>query len=119
MARNRFGRVVVIGAVSGLRGVVGQWSYSTSKAGLAGLVRASAVEHAHRNVTFNLIAPGYVVDSSGSAPGRAHEKRTLEKIPMKRFGRPEEVAHGVAFLTSDLSAYITGTILRIDGGFGS
>jgi 3-oxoacyl-[acyl-carrier protein] reductase len=115
MVRARFGRVVNIASVSGLVGNRGQVNYSAAKAGIIGATKALALEVAARGVTVNAVAPGLIeTDMLGAAP----VTELLGHIPMKRLGRPEEVADLVGFLCSDRAAYITGQAIGITGGLG-
>ena len=112
--KRRSGRIINISSVSGLVGNPGQVNYSASKAGLIGLTKSVARELASRGVTCNAIAPGFVEtdmtkDLGDSAP-------LLSSIPMKRFAKPEEIAAAALFLASDAAGYITGEVLRVDGG---
>jgi 3-oxoacyl-[acyl-carrier protein] reductase len=107
------GRIVTIGSVSGVLGNRGQVNYSASKAGLAGATRALARELAKRAITVNCVAPGFIqTDMLAGLPAEV----ILETVPMKRLGRPEEVAALVGFLFSDEAGYITAQVLGIDGG---
>ena len=109
----RGGRIVVIASISGVMGNRGQVNYSAAKAGLIGAAKALALELASRKITVNAVAPGLIetdmVDESVT-------ERALPFIPMKRVGKPEEVAATVAFLISDDAAYITRSVIEIDGG---
>ncbi len=116
MMRNRGGSIVNIGSVVGLAGNAGQSNYAASKAGIIGFTKSYAKELASRNIRANVVAPGYIVTEM---TGQLDEK-LLESIrnetPLNRPGNAEEVAESVAFLASDLSSYITGEVLRVDGG---
>lgn len=112
MIRKRWGRIVNISSVSGLVGNRGQTNYSAAKAGLIGATRSLAQELAKRGVTVNAVAPGLIeTDMVRDVPAEA-----VDMIPMRRMGRPEEVAALVAFLCSDAAAYITGQVVSINGG---
>ena len=113
MYTNNFGRIINISSVSALKGVIGQTNYSAAKAGLMGASKSLALEVASRNITVNTIAPGYI--DSDMLVG-LDIKKIIKQIPSKRLGRPEEVAHLVAFLVSAKASYITGENLIIDGG---
>src|SRR5215204_5773513 len=116
--RNRsFGRIVVISSINGQKGQMGQVNYSAAKAGDIGFVKALALEGAAKNVTANVIAPGYIGTEMVAAMDEAVQKtRILPQIPVGRLGLPEEVARAVVFLSSDDAGYITGATLAINGG---
>jgi 3-oxoacyl-[acyl-carrier protein] reductase len=116
MMRERWGRIVNIASVVGEAGNAGQANYVASKAGLIGLTKALAQEMASRNITVNAVAPGFVeTDMTGVLDAAVREK-VLSEIPLKRFGRPEDIAAAVRFLASEDAAYITGHILSVNGG---
>lgn len=116
MMRTRWGRVVNISSVSGIFGNRGQANYAAAKAGLHGATKSLALECASRGVTVNAVAPG-VIDTPET--GEAFPKERIDAmVPMKRAGKPEEVADLVGFLASDRAGYITGQIIAIGGGLG-
>jgi len=116
MMRERWGRIINISSVVAEAGNAGQANYVASKAGLIGLTKALAQEMASRNVTVNAVAPGFIdTDMTQALPDELKDKM-LGAIPLKRFGRPEEVAAAVRFLASDEASYITGQILNVNGG---
>ncbi len=116
MVRNRWGRIVNISSVVGIRGNIGQSNYSASKAAIHGFTYSLAKEIATRNVTVNAVAPGYVqTATSGVISDRVREK-VLSWIPMGRFGEPDEIAPMAVFLTTEEARYITGEVIRVDGG---
>lgn len=115
MLRARAGRIVAIGSVAALRGNAGNAAYAASKGALISYAKTLAVETAKRGVTVNVIAPGFV-DTAMMAPYAAYRDKMEAQIPAGRFARPEEVAGLAAFLMSEPAAYISGTVLPIDGG---
>ncbi len=118
MVRQHYGRIINIGSVAGLRGQAGQCNYAASKAALVGFTKACARELASRNITVNLIAPGLIDTDLSSAMPPAMREEVLKRIPLGRTGVPEEVASLAAFLASKQAAYITGTVIPVDGGLG-
>ena len=116
MLANRYGRVVNIVSLSGLKGMPGQTNYSAAKAGVIGATKALAQEVARRGVTVNAVAPGFIrTDMTGDL----NEAELKPLIPMKRFGEPDEVADAVVFLASPKASYITGEVISINGGLYS
>lgn len=114
--KNRGGRIVSTSSIVGLIGNAGQANYSASKAGIIGLTKSVARELAGRNVTVNAVAPGYIgTDMTNVLPDKVKETMKAQ-IPAKRIGTPEDVANVVAFLCSDEAAYVTGEVIRVDGG---
>lgn len=113
MARKRRGRVVVMSSVSGIAGTRGQTNYSAAKAGLIGAAKALAMELASRGITVNAVAPGLIETDMITEENR---ERIVPLIPMRRTGRPEEVAAAVAFLMSDAASYITRAVIPVAGG---
>jgi 3-oxoacyl-[acyl-carrier protein] reductase len=116
MIRERWGRILNISSVIGLRGNVGQANYAASKAGLIGFTKALARELASRNITVNAVAPGYIRTPMTEALSEAVKGQYLKSIPMGRLGEPADVAQLCRFLASDEAAYITGQVIGIDGG---
>jgi len=117
MIKNRKGSIIFIGSVSPFLGIPGQANYAAAKAGLVGLARSLATELARRNITVNVIAPGFI-DTEMTAGLEAGLESLLPQIPAGRIGQPEEVAQVVTFLASDQARYITGAVLPVDGGLG-
>jgi 3-oxoacyl-[acyl-carrier protein] reductase len=116
MIRRRAGSLINMASVVGIHGNGGQANYAASKAGLIGLTKALARETAGRGVRVNAVAPGFIEsDMTGAMPQAAREGM-LQLIPLKRAGRPEDVAGAVLFLASEDSSYITGQVLTVDGG---
>ena len=116
MTKQRSGRIINISSVVGEMGNAGQANYCASKAGLLGLTKSVARELARRNVTVNAITPGFIVtDMTDGMTDKAREAMS-EQIPMGRLGEADDVAHAVLFLASDLSSYVTGQILGVNGG---
>ena len=116
MMKQKYGRVVNLSSIVGVRGNAGQANYAASKAGLIGLTKSMAKELAARNVTVNAVAPGFIdTDMTAALPEKAREAM-LASIPMGRLGQAEDVARAVAFFAGDESAYVTGQVLCVDGG---
>lgn len=118
MLRQRFGRIVNMSSVVALTGNPGQANYAAAKAGLLGFTRTVAREVASRGVTVNALAPGFIETQMIESIPEDLRARILERIPLGRFGAPEDVAGCVAFLCGDDGAYITGQTISIDGGLG-
>lgn len=114
--KKRAGRIVNVSSVVGLTGNAGQTNYSASKAGVVGLTKSAAKELAGRGVTVNAVAPGYIMTDMTSTLSDKVKEQFAQAIPMKRGGRPEDVANAIAFLCSDDASYITGEVIRVDGG---
>lgn len=116
MMRQRYGRIVNLSSVVGLRGNAGQTAYAASKAGVIGLTKSLAKELASRGVTANAVAPGYIATDMTAALPEAARADMVQQIPAARSGQPQEVARAVAFLADEQSSYITGQVLCVDGG---
>lgn len=118
MLKSKFGRIVMIGSVVGSIGSPGQVNYSASKSGLIGMARSITQELGGKNITANVVAPGFInTDMTASLPEET-QQNYKSKIPAGRFAEPEEVAATVSFLISDEASYITGAIIPVDGGLG-
>lgn len=118
MLRKRWGRLIFISSVVGLSGGAGQANYAASKAGLVGFARSVARELGSRNITANVIAPGFVDTDMTRELSEERRKEILAQVPARRYAQPAEIAGAVAFLASDDAAYITGAVLPVDGGLG-
>ena len=116
MSKKRFGSVVNISSIVGESGNVGQTNYSASKGAMNAMTKSFALEGASRGIRFNAITPGFIATDMTDALGDEVKKAYTDKIPLKRFGDPKDVAEAVAFLLSDSSSYITGEILKVNGG---
>lgn len=116
MMKQRYGRIVNLSSVTGLMGNMGQTNYAAAKAGILGMTKSYAREVAGRGITVNAVAPGFIdTDMTEAMPEGAKDK-IINGIPMGRTGKPEDVAEAVAFLASEQAGYITGEVLRVDGG---
>lgn len=116
MMKQRFGRIVNIASVVGITGNIGQANYAASKAGVIGFTKSVARELAPRGITVNAIAPGFIKTKMTDAISDEAKTAALSRIPLGTFGTPEDVANVVAFLASDKAAYITGQVIKVDGG---
>ena len=116
MMKKRYGRIINISSISGVMGNAGQANYSASKAGIIGLTKSVARELAGRNITANAIAPGFIDTDMTAVLGDNIKEKVTENIPMKRFGKPEDIAETAAFLADDNASYITGQVIAVDGG---
>jgi beta-ketoacyl ACP reductase len=118
MLRARWGRMVFVSSVVGLSGGAGQANYAASKAGLVGFARSIARELGSRNITANVVAPGFVATDMTEALSEERQAEIKRQIPLGRVAAPAEVASAVTWLASDAAAYVTGAVIPVDGGLG-
>jgi 3-oxoacyl-[acyl-carrier protein] reductase len=118
MIKQRWGRIINLSSIVGLRGQGGQSNYAAAKAGIVGFTKALAQELASRNITANVVAPGYIDTEMTAGFNEDARKKLLDTIPAGRVGTADDVAAAVRFLASDGAAYITGHVLCVDGGLG-
>ena len=116
MMKNKFGRIINISSIVGITGNAGQSNYAASKAGLIGMSKSIAKEVATRNITVNCIAPGWIKSEMTKSLSENIKKDFLDRIPMKKIGKPEDIANTVIFLASEEAEYITGQTITVDGG---
>jgi 3-oxoacyl-[acyl-carrier protein] reductase len=118
MLKARWGRMIFISSVVGMAGGPGQVNYAASKAGLIGVARSIVREMGNRNITANVIAPGFISTEMTDAVSDERKKSILGQVPAGRYGGTEEVAAAVTFLASDAAGYISGAVVPVDGGLG-
>lgn len=116
MVRQRWGRIINIGSVVGLRGNIGQTNYSASKAALLGFSKSLAKEVATRNITVNMVTPGYISTETVADLTQEQKDRIMTWIPQAHFGEPEDIANMVGYLVSEKASYVTGQVISVDGG---
>lgn len=119
MIRQRTGSIINISSIVGVRGNAGQCNYSASKAAMIGLAKSIALEIGSKGVRANVVAPGFILTDMTAQPSEEVLKEWEKKIPLRRGGTPEEVAKVCLFLASDLSSYVSGQVLLVDGGMGA
>ena len=116
MIKNKWGRIVFISSVVGISGNQGQSNYAASKAGLIGFAKSVSKEMGARNITSNVIAPGYIETDMTSFLSEENKENIIEQLSIKRIGKPEDISNVVSFLSSEESEYITGQVISVDGG---
>lgn len=116
MLKGRWGRIIAITSINGLRGSAGQCNYAAAKAGVTGFVKSLAREVAAKGITVNSIAPGFIETDMTAVLNEEIREKFIEQIPAGRPGLPQEIAEAVAFLASDRAAYIQGQVIAVDGG---
>ena len=116
MMKNRCGRIINISSIIASTGNIGQANYAASKAGLIAMSKSLATEVASRNITVNIVSPGFIETPMTDTLNDEHKENLLKSIPVGRFGRTEDIANTVAFLASDQASYITGQTIHVNGG---
>jgi len=116
MMRGRWGRIINIGSVVGVMGNPGQSNYAAAKAGLIGMTRSIGKELGGKGITANVVAPGFIETDMTDALPEQLVQEAVARLPLRRLGRPEEIAHAVAYLASEQGGYVTGHVLAVDGG---
>ena len=116
MMKNKWGRIIFVSSVVGISGNQGQSNYAASKAGLIGFAKSVSKEMGARNITSNVIAPGYIETDMTSFLSEENKENIIEQLSIKRIGKPEDISNVVSFLSSEESEYITGQVISVDGG---
>ena len=116
MLLQKWGRILNIGSVVGIRGNIGQANYTTSKAGLVAMSKSFALEYGKKNINVNCVSPGFITTDMTNRINENYKETLKSRIPLDRFGNPKDVANTVIFLCSNLSDYITGETIHVNGG---
>mgnify|MGYP001425577917 FL=1 len=119
MMKNKWGRIIFISSIVGLSGNQGQANYAASKAGLIGLAKSISKELGSRNITSNVVAPGYIETDMTSFLDDQNKENIIEQLSIKRIGKPEDISNVVSFLCTEESEYITGQVIPVDGGLST
>ena len=119
MMKNKWGRIIFISSVVGITGNQGQANYAASKAGLIGLAKSISKEMGSRNITSNVVAPGYIETDMTSFLDNQNKENIIEQLSIKRIGKPEDISNVVSFLCNEESEYITGQVIPVDGGLST
>ena len=119
MMKNKWGRIIFISSIVGLSGNQGQANYAASKAGLIGLAKSISKEMGSRNITSNVVAPGYIETDMTSFLDDQNKENIIEQLSIKRIGKPEDISNVVSFLCNEESEYITGQVIPVDGGLST
>ena len=119
MIKNKWGRIIFISSIVGLSGNQGQANYAASKAGLIGLAKSISKEMGSRNITSNVVAPGYIETDMTSFLDDQNKENIIEQLSIKRIGKPEDISNVVSFLCNEESEYITGQVIPVDGGLST
>jgi 3-oxoacyl-[acyl-carrier protein] reductase len=119
MMKQRFGKIINISSIVGITGNIGQAHYAAAKSGVIGLTRSIASEYGKRGITANVIAPGFIDTDMTKEMSYQHQQKIMERIVLGRLGTPEDVAGAASFLASSRADYITGQVIRVDGGMSS
>ena len=116
MLKNKKGKIINITSVVGHTGNIGQANYAASKAGLIGMSKSLALEYGKKNITVNCVSPGFITSDMTNKISEEHKEMLKSRISLNKFGDPKDVANTIAFLCSDLSDYITGETIHVNGG---
>ena len=116
MLKNKFGRIINVTSIVGHTGNIGQANYSASKAGIVAMSKSLALEYAKKNITINCVSPGFIKTNMTEKISDDMKSTLLSRIPMNRLGTGEDVSNTVVFLSSELSSYITGETIHVNGG---